>query len=136
MIKYFFRLRFFLRRRFNFWIREKEIVRIMITLLKVKLQVTAIQLVSLLKRKFCYVHVYRKFWSNCFSELLLEAGSERLDIKYSLSLARKASKDLKKLFAWGLQNGSSEKVQNVQEKYRNPASVTLTCDFIVRGLHL
>ena len=33
-----------------------------------------------------------------------------LDIKYSMSKTRKTSKDQKKLFARGLQNGCSEKV--------------------------
>ena len=91
--------------------------------MKVKLQVIAIQLASLLERNFCYTLFSGNFQSNCS---WLAAGSERLDSN------RKTSKDQKK---WGLQNGRSEKVENVQEKCRNPASVTLTCDFIITGLH-
>ena len=97
------------------------------TLLKIELQVTVIQLASLLERNFCHALFSGNFQSNCSSKFLVVAGSERLDIKYFLSKTRKTSQNDKKLLARGLQNGCSEKVENVQEKCRNPASVTLTC---------
>ena len=62
--------------------------------------VIALKLASLLKRNFCYVLFPGNFYSNCSSKFLSVAGSERLDIKYSLSNTRKTSKEQKKLFVW------------------------------------
>ena len=100
------------------------------TLLKVKFQVFTIQLVSLLERNFALLSW--NFWSNCSSKFLLVAGSERLDSKASPSKTSKTSKDQKKLFVSGLQNGCSE---DVQGKCWNRASATLTCNVIVTELH-
>ena len=58
-------------------------------LLKVKLQVMTIQLESLLERNFALFAV--NFKSNCSSEFLLVAGSERLDSKISPSKTRNTS---------------------------------------------
>ena len=68
-------------------------------LLKVKLQVMTIQLESLLERNFALFPVSYK--SNCYSEFLLVAGSERLDSKISPSKTRNTSvtsKDQKNFF--------------------------------------
>ena len=68
-------------------------------LLKVKLQVMTIQLESLLERNFALFAV--NFKSNCSSEFLLVAGSERLDSKISPSKTRNTSvtsKDQKNFF--------------------------------------
>ena len=46
-----------------------------------------------------------------------------LDSKASLTKMGKIPKDQKR-FAWGLQNGCSEKIENVRGKCRNPATLT------------
>ena len=58
-------------------------------LLKVKLQVMTIRLEFLLERNFALFAV--NFKSNCSSEFLLVAGSERLDSKISPSKTRNTS---------------------------------------------
>ena len=68
-------------------------------LLKVKLQVMTIRLEFLLERNFALFAV--NFKSNCSSEFLLVAGSERLDSKISPSKTRNTSvtsKDQKNFF--------------------------------------
>ena len=55
------------------------------TLLKIKLQVMAIRLASLLERNFCFVLFSGNFYSKTSSEFQLAAGSEILDSKASPS---------------------------------------------------
>ena len=62
-------------------------------------------------------------------------GSERLDSNVSLSKTWKTAKDQKKSFARALRMAVPKKNENVQEKLRNPASLTLTLDFIATELH-
>ena len=90
-----------------------------------------IQLESLLERNFALFAV--NFKSNCSSEFLLVAGSERLDSKISPSKTRNTSvtsKDQKNFFGWDLKNGCSEKVENVKGKCRNIAPITLSCNWL------
>ena len=99
-----------------------------------------IQLAALLKRNFRDALFSGNFQSNFSSKFLLVAGSERVDSKASLSKARKASKyqetkDLKKTFAYALQNGCSKKNGNAQEQYHNPALVAVICDFMATELY-
>ena len=69
------------------------------------------QLAALLKRNFPYALF---FWKGS-SELLLVAGSERLDSKGPPSETRKTSKDQKETFACALQNSRFGEIQNNQE---------------------
>ena len=119
-------------------ISEDDRIRIVKTLLNVKLQALDKELATLLKRSLPYAFFSQNFQSNCSSELLWIVSFERPLSKTSPSKTRKTSKDQKKKITYAPQNGSSEqKVKKIRGKCqcRSPALMTLPCDFIKTGLH-
>ena len=77
-------------------ISEKDKVRIVNTLFKVKLQVVTIQLAALLKRSFPNANFSQNFQSNFSFDLFCIKGPERLHSNASLWKTRKTCKDQKK----------------------------------------
>ena len=97
----------------------------------------AMQFEALLKRSFCY----ELFSGNFFSKFMLVAASEKLKSKASLSkiwihlTIRRGVKIRRRHLHVLYRTDALKKIENVQEKCRNPASVTLICDFIAMELY-
>ena len=88
-------------------ISKNDRVRIEKSLFKVKLLALVIQLTAFLKRDFPYTYfLSANFQSNCPSEFLLVACSERLNSKAPLSNSRKRSQN-QEAIACALQIGYS-----------------------------
>ena len=104
-------------------ISKKDRVRTVNNLLKIKLQVMALQLVVLLERNFRYTQLHT---TSLQTTSLLVAGSGRSDTTklFYQRLAKHLKIRRRKAFAWAFPSRCSAKIENVRAKYQNHASVT------------